>query len=112
MKKLNESVEKEPEKRVHFKIKDDKTEENKDENESPRPPQSTKMCQVIPLVTKNMMKYTKRQIKRAQQARVMYRTLGSLMVENFKNVLRQNLIKIVLSPSRMLKLPKIYLDRT
>ena len=39
------------------------------------------------------MKYTKRQIKRAGRARVTYRTLGSLTVENFKNVLKQNLIK-------------------
>ena len=112
MKKLNEPVEEQPEKRVHFEIKDEKTEENKTKVEPSNPPQSTEMCQVIPSVTENMMKYTKRQIKRAQKARVTSRTLGSLTVENFKNVLRQNLIKIVPSPSRMSRSPKTYSDRT
>ena len=63
MKKLNESAEKKPEKWVHFKIKDDKVEEKKDKNGLSKPPQSTKMCQVIPSVTKKIMKYTKQQIK-------------------------------------------------
>ena len=81
MKKLNKLVKQQPEKRVHFDIKDENTENNKNETElSNPPPQSAEICQVIPSVTENMMKYTKRQIKRAQKARVTYRTLGSLTV--------------------------------
>ena len=40
-----------------------------------------------------MQKYSKKQIDRAMRARVTYRTLGSLTIENFKKVLQQNLIK-------------------
>ena len=51
------------------------------------------MCQAIPSVTENLQKYSKRQIAQASRARTTYRTLGSLMVENFKTILRQNLIR-------------------
>ena len=40
-----------------------------------------------------MEKYTKRQQQHAEQARTTYRTLGSLTTQNFKHILRQNLIK-------------------
>ena len=51
------------------------------------------MCQAIPSVTENMQKYSKQQIAQASWARRTYRTLGSLTVENFKTILRQNLIR-------------------
>ena len=81
------------EKKVRFETQEHQSKTKDVSDETKEPPQSTKICQVIPSVSENMMKYTKQQIKRAGRVRVTYRTLGSLTVENFKNILKQNLIK-------------------
>ena len=51
-----------------------------------------KMCNLMTTVNKNKVGYTKRQIKDAKMTRKVYHMMGCPMIQNFKHILRQNLI--------------------
>ena len=48
---------------------------------------------LVATVEENKKGYTERQFKRAKEARALYHKVGTPMVENFKGLLRQNLIQ-------------------
>ena len=54
---------------------------------------SQAMNNLVTTVKENMMGYTQRQFENAKQARRLYHIVGCPTVENFKHILRQNIIK-------------------
>jgi hypothetical protein len=51
------------------------------------------MSNLIATVKENKMGYTQRQFESAQRARRLYHIAGCPTIENFKHILRQNIIK-------------------
>ena len=56
-------------------------------------PHDTRVSFMISSVRENMLGYTPQQLKGAKAARKLYRTIGSPTVENYKSILKQNLIE-------------------
>ena len=50
-------------------------------------------CNIIASVEENKMGYTERQFEQAKRARRLYHSVGAPTVENFKHMLRSNIIK-------------------
>src|SRR5210317_2332452 len=55
--------------------------------------QTTGVSNAISTVTGNKIGFTKRQVEDAEKARKLYYVLGCPTVQNFKHILRQNIIK-------------------
>jgi hypothetical protein len=55
--------------------------------------QAQEVSMMVSTVKENLMGYTKRQIEDAKRARRLYHIVGCPTVENFKHILRQNIIK-------------------
>jgi hypothetical protein len=70
-------------------------EEADDEDSPDRNVQGDKIGEsfLVDSVAENKIGYTKREFEGAKQARKLYHTLGCPTVENFKHILRQNIIK-------------------
>ena len=51
-----------------------------------------KMCNLVTTVNENKVGYTKRQIENAKTAWKLYHMMGCAMIQNFKHILRQNII--------------------
>ena len=50
------------------------------------------MCNLVTTVNENKVGYTKRQIEDAKTARKLYHMMGCPTIQNFKHILRQNII--------------------